>query len=173
MNPPSGFHEAVGDVLALSVATPKHLQKVGLLSKVDDDPESDINFLMKMALDKIAFLPFGYLMDLWRWKVFSGETKEDNWNCAWWDLRYSVHSRSLSGVSSHFSRVFNNLKVSSHLSGVSSHLSRASNRLSVSSHISRVSSHLSRTSSHLSKVSRHLSEVSSHLSRASSHLSEV
>ncbi|XP_064087199.1 angiotensin-converting enzyme-like [Macrobrachium nipponense] len=85
-----GFHEAVGDVLALSVATPKHLQKIGLLEKVEDDPESEINFLLNMALDKITFLPFGYLMDLWRWDVFSGKTPEENWNCAWWDLRYKL-----------------------------------------------------------------------------------
>ncbi|XP_042206162.1 angiotensin-converting enzyme-like isoform X2 [Homarus americanus] len=85
-----GFHEAVGDVLALSVATPKHLQKIGLLQEVHDDQEEDINFLLKMALEKITFLPFGYLMDLWRWDVFSGKTHEDNWNCAWWDLRFKL-----------------------------------------------------------------------------------
>ncbi|XP_071521484.1 angiotensin-converting enzyme-like [Panulirus ornatus] len=85
-----GFHEAVGDVLALSVATPKHLEQIGLLDHVEDDPEADINFLMNMALDKIAFLPFGFLMDWWRWDVFSGKTPEENWNCAWWDLRYKL-----------------------------------------------------------------------------------
>ncbi|XP_042873559.1 angiotensin-converting enzyme-like isoform X2 [Penaeus japonicus] len=85
-----GFHEAVGDVLALSVATPKHLKKIGLLESVEEDDEADVNYLMSIALDKIAFLPFGYLMDLWRWGVFSGETKEENWNCAWWDLRYKL-----------------------------------------------------------------------------------
>ncbi|KAK4313338.1 hypothetical protein Pmani_015292 [Petrolisthes manimaculis] len=58
-----GFHEAVGDVLALSASTPRHLQSVGLLGNVDDSYETDINFLFAMALDKIAFLPFGYLMD--------------------------------------------------------------------------------------------------------------
>ncbi|XP_076067061.1 angiotensin-converting enzyme-like isoform X1 [Oratosquilla oratoria] len=82
-----GFHEAVGDVLALSVATPKHLHKIGLLKEVFDDPQADINFLMSIALDKIVFLPFGYLMDLWRWDVFSGKTNEKDWNCAWWKLR--------------------------------------------------------------------------------------
>lgn len=58
-----GFHEAIGDVIALSVSTPKHLQKIGLLDKLADDPEVDINHLYAMALDKIAFLPFGYLLD--------------------------------------------------------------------------------------------------------------
>ncbi|XP_067687134.1 uncharacterized protein [Haliotis asinina] len=82
-----GFHEAVGDVLALSVATPKHLQSIGLLSNVEEDEESDINYMLSMALDKIAFLPFGYLMDQWRWSVFSGETPQSFYNTKWWSLR--------------------------------------------------------------------------------------
>ncbi|XP_064643851.1 angiotensin-converting enzyme-like isoform X1 [Lineus longissimus] len=82
-----GFHEAVGDVLALSVSTPGHLKKIGLLAEVENDAESDINFLMSMALDKIAFLPFGFLMDQWRWKVFSGETSPSHYNRDWWALR--------------------------------------------------------------------------------------
>ncbi|XP_071103349.1 angiotensin-converting enzyme-like [Haliotis cracherodii] len=82
-----GFHEAVGDVMALSVATPKHLQSIGLLSNVEEDRESDINYMLSMALDKIAFLPFGYLMDLWRWSVFSGETPQSFYNTKWWALR--------------------------------------------------------------------------------------
>ncbi|XP_037079985.1 angiotensin-converting enzyme-like isoform X2 [Pollicipes pollicipes] len=82
-----GFHEAVGDTLALSVATPKHLKEVGLLEEVVNDPEVDMNFLMSVALDKIAFLPFGYLMDKWRWGVFSGDISEDDLNCGWWKLR--------------------------------------------------------------------------------------
>uniref|UniRef100_A0AAQ5YAB6 Angiotensin-converting enzyme n=1 Tax=Amphiprion ocellaris TaxID=80972 RepID=A0AAQ5YAB6_AMPOC len=82
-----GFHEAIGDVLALSVATPKHLQSIGLLDKVENNEESDINFLMSMALDKIAFLPFGYLMDQWRWKVFDGRIPSTEYNKEWWNLR--------------------------------------------------------------------------------------
>ena len=58
-----GFHEAIGDVMALSVSTPKHFQKIGLLDKVPEDSQMDINHLYSMALDKIAFLPFGYLLD--------------------------------------------------------------------------------------------------------------
>lgn len=61
------FHEAVGDVLALSAATPSHLQEINLLANVDESFENDINFLFSMALDKIAFLPFGYLVDKVRW----------------------------------------------------------------------------------------------------------
>ncbi|NWW44331.1 ACE enzyme, partial [Pedionomus torquatus] len=82
-----GFHEAVGDVMALSVSTPKHLHSINLLDKVTENIESDINYLMSIALDKIAFLPFGYLMDQWRWKVFDGRIKEDEYNQQWWNLR--------------------------------------------------------------------------------------
>ncbi|XP_050767782.1 angiotensin-converting enzyme [Gymnogyps californianus] len=82
-----GFHEAVGDVMALSVSTPKHLHSINLLDQVMDNEESDINYLMSIALDKIAFLPFGYLMDQWRWKVFDGRIKEDEYNQQWWNLR--------------------------------------------------------------------------------------
>jgi len=80
-----GFHEAVGDTIALSV-TPEYLKKVGLLNEVP--PESaDTGYLLKMALDKIAFLPFGLLIDKWRWKVFSGEITPEQYNKAWWDLK--------------------------------------------------------------------------------------
>ncbi|KAF7239084.1 Angiotensin-converting enzyme [Varanus komodoensis] len=82
-----GFHEAIGDVMSLSVSTPVHLKKIGLLSQVTEDRESDINFLFKMALEKIAFLPFGYLIDQWRWNVFSGRTPPNRYNYDWWYLR--------------------------------------------------------------------------------------
>ena len=79
-----GFHEAIGDAIALSV-TPSYLEKVDLL---DGKPQSDdITLLMQMALDKIAFLPFGLLIDQWRWKVFSGEIRPADYNEAWWELR--------------------------------------------------------------------------------------
>jgi peptidyl-dipeptidase A len=80
-----GFHEAVGDTIALSV-TPEYLKEVGLLDAVP--PESaDTGYLLKMALDKIAFLPFGLLIDQWRWKVFSGEITPEQYNKAWWELK--------------------------------------------------------------------------------------
>ncbi|XP_074116979.1 angiotensin-converting enzyme-like isoform X1 [Sminthopsis crassicaudata] len=82
-----GFHEAIGDVLALSVSTPAHLNKIGLLDQVISDKENDINYLLKMALEKIAFLPFGYLVDQWRWRVFSGLTTPSQYNSDWWYLR--------------------------------------------------------------------------------------
>ena len=79
------FHEAIGDTIALSV-TPPYLKQLGLIDKVPE-PSADIGFLLNRALDKVAFLPFGYLVDQWRWKVFSGEIKPEDYNKAWWDLR--------------------------------------------------------------------------------------
>jgi peptidyl-dipeptidase A len=79
------FHEAIGDTIALSV-TPPYLRQIGLIVKVPDQ-SSDIGFLLQRALEKVAFLPFGYLVDQWRWKVFSGEVGPDDYNKAWWDLR--------------------------------------------------------------------------------------
>jgi peptidyl-dipeptidase A len=81
-----GFHEAIGDAIALSI-TPAYLQQVGLLSEPFDSQEATINTQMSMALDKIAFLPFGRLMDEWRWQVFSGEISPDEYNEGWWRLR--------------------------------------------------------------------------------------
>jgi peptidyl-dipeptidase A len=81
-----GFHEAIGDTVNLSV-TPSYLAKIGLINPVKPSQEAVINQQMKMALDKIAFLPFGRVIDLWRWKVFSGEITPDHYNQAWWDLR--------------------------------------------------------------------------------------
>jgi peptidyl-dipeptidase A len=80
-----GFHEAVGDTIALSI-TPEYLKEVGLIDQVPD-ASKDIGLLMKRALEKVAFLPFGLLIDQWRWKVFSGEVKPADYNKAWWDLR--------------------------------------------------------------------------------------
>ncbi|HSE62616.1 MAG TPA: M2 family metallopeptidase [Thermoanaerobaculia bacterium] len=80
-----GFHEAVGDTIALSI-TPEYLVKIGLLDKAPD-PSKDIGLLLSRALEKIAFLPFGLLIDQWRWKVFSGEITPANYNAGWWDLR--------------------------------------------------------------------------------------
>ena len=81
-----GFHEAIGDTVNLSV-TPAYLAKIGLIHQVKPSHEALINQQMKMALDKIAFLPFGRLIDQWRWKVFSGEITPENYNSSWWELR--------------------------------------------------------------------------------------
>ncbi len=80
-----GFHEAIGDSIALAV-TPGYLKEVGLLDKVPP-ADADIPLLLQQALDRVAFLPFGLLIDQWRWKVFSGEIKPADYNKAWWDLR--------------------------------------------------------------------------------------
>jgi peptidyl-dipeptidase A len=82
-----GFHEAIGDAIALSV-NPEYLTKIGIFDKVPPANEKNlINLQMKDALDKIAFLPFGLLMDKWRWDVFSGKTKPADYNKRWWELR--------------------------------------------------------------------------------------
>jgi peptidyl-dipeptidase A len=81
-----GFHEAIGDTVNLSV-TPAYLAKIGLISPVKPSEQAVINQQMKTALEKVAFLPFGRMIDLWRWRVFSGEITPDHYNQAWWDLR--------------------------------------------------------------------------------------
>ena len=80
-----GFHEAIGDAIALSI-TPSYLKKVGLID-TEPDPSRDIGLLMQRALDKVAFLPFGLIIDQWRWKLFSGEITPANANAEWWKLR--------------------------------------------------------------------------------------
>ena len=77
-----GFHEAIGDFIGLSALTPTYLNQIGLL-QTTPGAEEDIPFLLKMALDKIAFLPFGLMVDRWRWDVFSGETSPAEYNAAW------------------------------------------------------------------------------------------
>jgi peptidyl-dipeptidase A len=81
-----GFHEAVGDTVNLSM-TPAYLAKIGLVPAAKPSQEAVINQQMKMALEKIAFLPFGKLIDEWRWQVFSGQVTPENYNAAWWKLR--------------------------------------------------------------------------------------
>jgi len=80
-----GFHEALGDVLALSV-TPEYLVKINLLDKAPD-ASADTGLLLRNALERLAFLPFGLLVDQWRWQVFSGSIPAANYNKAWWDLK--------------------------------------------------------------------------------------
>ncbi len=80
-----GFHEALGDTIGLSV-TPEYLVKVGLIGQAPD-ASGDTGLLLQQALAKIAFLPFGLLVDQWRWQVFSGQVTPANYNQAWWALR--------------------------------------------------------------------------------------
>ncbi len=81
-----GFHEAIGDTVVLSM-TPGYLEEVGLISSAEQSEQAVINRQMQMALDSIAFLPFGKLIDEWRWAVFSGEVAPADYNKAWWDMR--------------------------------------------------------------------------------------
>ena len=80
-----GFHEAIGDTIALSV-TPEYLVIIGFL-RTAPDASRDLGLLMTRALEKVAFLPFGLLIDQWRWKVFAGDVAPASYNTAWWDLR--------------------------------------------------------------------------------------
>ena len=81
-----GFHEAIGDAITLSI-TPAYLKQIGLLKDVPKNDKNLINLQMKDALEKVAFLPFGLLIDQWRWDVLSGKTSPANYNQAWWALR--------------------------------------------------------------------------------------
>jgi peptidyl-dipeptidase A len=80
-----GFHEAIGDTIALSI-TPDYLQKIGLMHGAPD-PAKDIGPLLKRALEKVAFLPFGYMVDQWRWQVYGGRATPENYDADWWALR--------------------------------------------------------------------------------------
>ena len=81
-----GFHEAIGDFIGLSALTPTYLQQIGLLKDAPGD-EGDIPFLLNMALNKIAFMPFGLMVDRWRWEVFNGQLTPATYNTGWWKLR--------------------------------------------------------------------------------------
>ena len=82
-----GFHEAIGDAVALSI-TPEYLVQVGLLDKSKvPSADKDIGLLLRQAMDKVAFLPFGLLVDKWRWQVFSGDIRPENYTEAWHDLK--------------------------------------------------------------------------------------
>ena len=84
-----GFHEGIGDTLALAI-TPAYLKQIGLLDNVPASDKGKINVLLKQALEKVAFLPFGYLIDKWRWDVMSGKTPSSKYNAAWWELREKI-----------------------------------------------------------------------------------
>ena len=90
-----GFHEAVGDTVSLSI-TPEYLQQIGLLDDVPD-ASGDLGLLMKQALIKVAFMPFGLMVDQWRWKVFAGEVGPEGYNDLWWTLREQYQGVSAPG----------------------------------------------------------------------------
>ncbi|XP_008937519.1 PREDICTED: angiotensin-converting enzyme 2 [Merops nubicus] len=76
-----GFHEAVGEIMSLSAATPQHLKSLDLLEPTfQEDEETEINFLLKQALTIVGTMPFTYMLEKWRWMVFRGEiTKQERW----------------------------------------------------------------------------------------------
>ena len=82
-----GFHEAIGDMIALSI-TPEYLVQIGMLDQAQvPSADKDIGLLLRQAMDKVAFLPFGLLVDRWRWGVFDGSITPAQYNAAWTDLR--------------------------------------------------------------------------------------
>lgn len=82
-----GFHEAIGDFVALSI-TPEYLTQIGLLDKAQvPSADKDVGLLLRQGMDKIAFLPFGLLMDKWRWGVYSGQIQPSQYQAAWDQLR--------------------------------------------------------------------------------------
>lgn len=91
-----GFHEGIGDTLALSI-TPAYLNKIGLMDAPSASDEASLNGQLKSALAKVAFLPFGRMIDKWRWDVFSGEVAPGDYNAAWWRLREEYQGVSAPG----------------------------------------------------------------------------
>ncbi|MBN8728639.1 MAG: M2 family metallopeptidase [Xanthomonadales bacterium] len=89
-----GFHEAIGDTIRLNI-TPAYLAQIGLAGKSGSDDKAALNAQMKLALEKVAFLPFGLLIDKWRWGVFDGSIAPQDYNAAWLKLR-----REYQGLSS-------------------------------------------------------------------------
>jgi len=81
-----GFHEAIGDTIVLAM-TPEYLAEIDLVDQPSQSQEALINNQLRMALEKVAFLPFSVLIDRWRWGVFDGSITPENYNKAWWDLR--------------------------------------------------------------------------------------
>ena len=81
-----GFHEAIGDTMVLAM-TPDYLKSIGMVDATTQSNEALINAQRRMALAKVSFLPFGLMIDRWRWGVFDGSIKPDHYNQAWWELK--------------------------------------------------------------------------------------
>jgi peptidyl-dipeptidase A len=81
-----GFHEAIGDTIVLAM-TPQYLQSIGLVGEQQENEQAVVNAQMRMALQRVAFMPFGLMTDRWRWGVFDGSIKPADYNKAWWDLK--------------------------------------------------------------------------------------
>jgi len=85
-----GFHEAIGELMAMAGATPSHLFSIGLLDELVEDEELDLNFLMSQALITISTLPFHLVNDVWRWQIFRGEVDPSDWNSQYWKLKEEI-----------------------------------------------------------------------------------
>ncbi|XP_067882277.1 angiotensin-converting enzyme 2 [Heterodontus francisci] len=86
-----GFHEGVGEIMSLSAATPKHLKSLGLLpDSFVENNEIDINFLLKQALTIVGTLPFTFMLEQWRWKMFRGEIPKDQWMKKFWEMKREI-----------------------------------------------------------------------------------
>ncbi|XP_068818348.1 angiotensin-converting enzyme 2 isoform X3 [Capricornis sumatraensis] len=86
-----GFHEAVGEIMSLSAATPHYLKALGLLAPdFYEDNETEINFLLKQALTIVGTLPFTYMLEKWRWMVFKGEIPKQQWMEKWWEMKREI-----------------------------------------------------------------------------------
>ncbi|XP_017782038.1 PREDICTED: angiotensin-converting enzyme-like isoform X1 [Nicrophorus vespilloides] len=84
------FHAAIGETFLLSTYSQKYFLDRGLIYKEVHSKETLVNKMMFMARQRLLFLPYGYLVDKWRWDVFTGKTTEENWNKRWWDLRKEI-----------------------------------------------------------------------------------
>ncbi|XP_027757151.1 angiotensin-converting enzyme 2 [Empidonax traillii] len=86
-----GFHEAVGEIMSLSAATPQHLKSLDLLEPTfQEDEETEINFLLKQALTIVGTMPFTYMLEKWRWMVFRGDIKKEEWTKQWWEMKRQI-----------------------------------------------------------------------------------
>lgn len=84
--PNDGFHVAIGDMIGLSVMNPKYLQEMGLTTRCPTSKAARINSLFRLALDKIPVIPFVYALESFRYAVFRGEVKPEEYNCKYWEL---------------------------------------------------------------------------------------
>ncbi|NXP15132.1 ACE2 enzyme, partial [Thinocorus orbignyianus] len=86
-----GFHEAIGEIMSLSAATPQHLKSLDLLEPdFQEDEETEINFLLKQALTIVGTMPFTYMLEKWRWMVFRGEITKQEWTKRWWEMKREI-----------------------------------------------------------------------------------
>ena len=43
----NGFHEAIGELMAMVAATPSYLHQIGILEELVEDDEADVNYLLR------------------------------------------------------------------------------------------------------------------------------